>query len=170
MDRTPLGDQGRLSSWLRKHELETAQARLLAQIALETSDAVFKRPSRATAAGDSRKLRGIPAIGRGVTGAIPNTVPHQASPATGLRHALRDMLIDRDGLTCYLCRRQLKVDRCVIEHVIPRARGGGDDPSNLAIACVMCNTRKGDSYVSFDITSGRPVYHTNGRTLALNPR
>lgn len=30
----------------------------------------------ATAAGDGRKLRGIPAIGRGVTGAINNTVPH----------------------------------------------------------------------------------------------
>jgi hypothetical protein len=29
----------------------------------------------ATAAGDSRKLRGIPAIGRSVRGAIPNTAP-----------------------------------------------------------------------------------------------
>lgn len=31
--------------------------------------------SGATAAGDERKLRGIPAIGRGVTGAIRNTRP-----------------------------------------------------------------------------------------------
>lgn len=29
----------------------------------------------ATAGGDHRKLRGIPAIGRGVTGAIPGTAP-----------------------------------------------------------------------------------------------
>jgi hypothetical protein len=29
-----------------------------------------------TAAGDTRKLRGIPAIGRGVTGAIQGTSPH----------------------------------------------------------------------------------------------
>lgn len=28
-----------------------------------------------TLAGDTRKLRGIPAIGRGVTGAIPGTTP-----------------------------------------------------------------------------------------------
>lgn len=34
------------------------------------------RVSRATAGGDNRKLRGIPAIGRGVTGAIPGTTPH----------------------------------------------------------------------------------------------
>jgi hypothetical protein len=31
----------------------------------------------ATAPGDTRKLRGIPAIARGVTGAIPGTTPHQ---------------------------------------------------------------------------------------------
>lgn len=34
------------------------------------------RLSRATAGGDERKLRGIPAIGRGVAGAIPGTSPH----------------------------------------------------------------------------------------------
>lgn len=32
-------------------------------------------PSRATAAGDSRKLRGIPAIGRSVAGAITGSTP-----------------------------------------------------------------------------------------------
>ncbi len=30
----------------------------------------------ATPAGDQRKLRGIPAIGRGVTGAIQGSIPH----------------------------------------------------------------------------------------------
>jgi hypothetical protein len=30
-----------------------------------------------TLAGDPRKLRGIPAIGRNVTGAIPGTSPHR---------------------------------------------------------------------------------------------
>lgn len=32
--------------------------------------------TRATAGGDERKLRGIPAIGRGVAGHIPGTSPH----------------------------------------------------------------------------------------------
>jgi hypothetical protein len=32
-----------------------------------------------TAGGDTRKLRGIPAIGYGVAGAIPGTAPHLAS-------------------------------------------------------------------------------------------
>lgn len=29
-----------------------------------------------TAGGDERRLRGIPAIGRGVAGAVPGTAPH----------------------------------------------------------------------------------------------
>jgi hypothetical protein len=35
-----------------------------------------RAPGRGTAGGDTRKLRGIPAIGRGVSGAIPGTSPH----------------------------------------------------------------------------------------------
>lgn len=37
-----------------------------------------RRTSHATAGGDSRKLRGIPAIGRSVAGAIPGTDPEKA--------------------------------------------------------------------------------------------
>jgi hypothetical protein len=33
---------------------------------------------RGTAAGDSRRLRGLPAIGRGVSGTMPGTSPHGA--------------------------------------------------------------------------------------------
>lgn len=33
--------------------------------------------TKATPAGDARKLRGIPAIGRNVAGHIPGTSPHQ---------------------------------------------------------------------------------------------
>lgn len=30
-----------------------------------------------------------------------------------------------------------------LDHVIPRARGGCDDPQNLVVACIACNTDKG---------------------------
>ena len=46
------------------------------RIALETSTTPEVGVKGATAGGDERKLRGIPAIGRGVTGAISGTVPH----------------------------------------------------------------------------------------------
>lgn len=55
--------------WLKHQQLAAQQAKAIAQ-AVSEADAVFERPTRATAAGDSRKLRGIPAIGRGVAGVI----------------------------------------------------------------------------------------------------
>lgn len=58
-----------------KGELERQQfARQQMRIAFETS--AEPATKGATAGGDQRKLRGIPAIGRGVTGAIAGTVPH----------------------------------------------------------------------------------------------
>jgi hypothetical protein len=67
-----------VSYWTsRAHELRAAQARALAEALLEADarDDRERRPSRATAAGDWRKLRGLPAVGRGVSGAIPGTRP-----------------------------------------------------------------------------------------------
>jgi 5-methylcytosine-specific restriction endonuclease McrA len=47
----------------------------------------------------------------------------------------------------YLCRIrgpycQGTADR--VDHVIPRAKGGGESPSNLRAACGPCNSRKKD--------------------------
>lgn len=37
-----------------------------------------------------------------------------------------------------------------IEHVVARQHGGGDDPSNLALACPDCNFHKGPNLSSID--------------------
>lgn len=63
-----------------KHaDLDEQNARLMVTIARETAtgDEPIRTARGATAGGDERKLRGIPAIGRGVSGAIPNTSPHK---------------------------------------------------------------------------------------------
>lgn len=58
------------------HQLQAAQARLLADLARETDDHLTLRPvTGATPAGDEQRLRGIPAIGRGVAGVINHTKP-----------------------------------------------------------------------------------------------
>lgn len=66
-----------MSLWTTKaHDLLTAQARILADALKDTDPDQLEQRYVTTAAGDERKLRGIPAIGRGVTGAIPGTTPH----------------------------------------------------------------------------------------------
>jgi hypothetical protein len=51
-------------------------ARKLGQILMETGD--VPEVTRATAAGDPRRLRGLPAVGRGSGGAIHGTNPLHA--------------------------------------------------------------------------------------------
>ena len=69
-----------MSTWTaRTHELLTAQANQLAQILQDidpTEPTIQERRYYASNGGDHLKLRGIPAIGRSVAGAIPGTSPH----------------------------------------------------------------------------------------------
>jgi hypothetical protein len=68
-----------MNLWTSKaHQLRAHQARLLADIIRNINPddpTAAERVYTTTLAGDERKLRGIPAIGRGVTGAIPGTSP-----------------------------------------------------------------------------------------------
>ena len=51
-----------------------------------------------------------------------------------------------------------------IDHIIPKQHGGGDDPSNLALACWYCNTYKGSNLSAIDPETGRVVPLFNPRT------
>lgn len=44
---------------------------------------------------------------------------------------------------CYYCGVKVG-DTYHVDHVVPLSRGGSDDPGNLVIACVSCNTSKSD--------------------------
>ena len=56
---------------------------------------------------------------------------------------IRKQLIERDGITCYLCGKKTTTSNRQVEHVVPHAKGGTDDISNLKIACKVCNRKKG---------------------------
>lgn len=58
--------------------------------------------------------------------------------------ALRWELLVRDGFRCRYCGRSSPDVALAIDHIIPVARGGTDDPSNLTVACVDCNGGKSD--------------------------
>lgn len=65
--------------WVQRHEMARAQAAALARALDEQAVTVEEaKPPPATAAGDPRRLRGLPAIGYGVGGAIPGTRPDTA--------------------------------------------------------------------------------------------
>lgn len=55
------------------------------------------------------------------------------------------------------------MSRLEIEHIIPRARGGSDDESNLWFSCSLCNRHKGSQITGIDPLSGTLVALFNPR-------
>lgn len=78
-------------------------------------------------------------------------VIERARPLTA---AQRRAIFRRDGGRCYYCDARVTWTRIEsrgvltetrpghVDHVIPRARGGQNDPSNLVLACERCNESK----------------------------
>lgn len=56
---------------------------------------------------------------------------------------LRFEIFKRDNFTCQYCGRQTPNVVLEVDHIIPRAEGGTDDPNNLITACFDCNRGKG---------------------------
>ncbi|HUW43916.1 MAG TPA: HNH endonuclease [Bacillota bacterium] len=60
---------------------------------------------------------------------------------------LRFEIFKRDNFICQYCGRNPKEDKCklVIEHKIPRNKGGKDTFENLLTSCEECNYGKSDT-------------------------
>lgn len=66
---------------------------------------------------------------------------------------------------CGYCRspQQLVMARLEIEHIVPLAKGGTDDETNLWLACPICNGHKSDKIDAVDPETGQ-------RGALFNPR
>lgn len=64
---------------------------------------------------------------------------------------LRFEVFKRDDFTCRYCSRKTPEVILEIDHVIPRAEGGGDEIENLVTACFECNRGKGKDILTADI-------------------
>lgn len=62
---------------------------------------------------------------------------------TSLAKRVRFAVLTRDEFTCYYCRATREDGvRLTVDHVVPVALGGTDEPSNLVTACEPCNSGK----------------------------
>ncbi len=59
--------------------------------------------------------------------------------------AVRKYVFERERYCCKSCGRSDQQTELTIDHIIPLARGGSNDISNLQTLCRRCNTRKRDS-------------------------
>jgi 5-methylcytosine-specific restriction endonuclease McrA len=79
---------------------------------------------------------------------------------------------ERVGYCCESCSSQeeLSHDGFSVEHVTPRARGGGDDLDNLAFSCQGCNSRKFIAPKATDPVTGEPAPRLVNLRRALRAR
>jgi hypothetical protein len=79
--------------------------------------------------------------------------------------AVRRKVRDRADDCCEYCRHPARFSRApfVCEHVVPRVRGAGNRPADLAWACPACNSHKDAKTHARDPQTGRSV-------LLFNPR
>lgn len=57
----------------------------------------------------------------------------------------RFQVLERDNFACRYCGRGAPEHRIDVDHVVPVARGGSNDPANLVAACTSCNAGKAAS-------------------------
>jgi len=60
-----------------------------------------------------------------------------------IRPSVRFDVFKRDSFTCAYCGRRSPDVTLEVDHIIPVAEGGSDDPENLITACWDCNRGKG---------------------------
>lgn len=77
----------------------------------------------------------------------------------------------RDRFTCQYCGDHLPAEYLTFDHVIPRARGGRTQWSNVVTACEPCNLRKGHRVPKESgIHPLRPAYEPSNHELQENGR
>jgi hypothetical protein len=71
------------------------------------------------------------------------SLPAKRQGYRSLPTATKKFVFGRDGNKCRYCGST--DSKFHIDHIIPRSRGGSDDPTNLCVACEPCNCSKNDS-------------------------
>jgi hypothetical protein len=80
-------------------------------------------------------------------------------------HRLRPWVAERARYRCEYCLAPEPLSNSALEvnHIEPRAQGGTDDESNLALACRACNGSKATSIAAPDPLTGAVVRLFNPR-------
>lgn len=60
---------------------------------------------------------------------------------------VRDLILNREGGLCHYCSQPVAIlslsnQTYDIDHMVPIARGGTNDPTNLVLSCSKCNNKK----------------------------
>src|SRR5687767_6197893 len=94
-------------------------------------------------------------------------MPRKHVPA-GVAQRVREASHNRCGYC--LSPQHLVMARLEVEHIVPLAKGGLNDESNLWLSCPICNRHKSDRVAAIDPETGEEVSLFNPRTQNWSDR
>lgn len=73
---------------------------------------------------------------------------------------------------CTHCGRKFRKDSIDIDHIIPKSKGGQNNPENLQCLCIHCNRSKGNKteQTKADLKARKHTYNEYKRSVILRPR
>lgn len=88
-----------------------------------------------------------------------------AQKRKGIGKRLRFEILKRDGFRCLYCGATPATSLLHVDHVVPVAEGGTNDPANLVTSCSGCNLGKSDVLLEeSQITAGTSAEAIRERT------
>jgi ATP adenylyltransferase len=105
-------------------------------VSLTLDDMSFEEQARLRAACEQR-------IGRFLAERGLSTWDYSLLETDPVPHSVRYQVLARDRI-CQLCGATRDHERLEVDHIVPRSRGGSNDPDNLQVLCAPCNRAKGN--------------------------
>ena len=65
-----------------------------------------------------------------------------------MNNVSKERLLKKTSGRCIFCGVDLDIHTCIIEHLIPKSKGGSNRLKNLAPSCSRCNSKKRDRTVN----------------------
>ena len=69
--------------------------------------------------------------------------------------SIRQLYRIYDGI-CQYCHREVPYAQATRDHLFPRSKGGGNEDTNIILACKKCNLKKGSKFPFFDVHGNSP--------------
>ena len=64
------------------------------------------------------------------------------TPRINIPSSVREYVLQRNKFQCQSCGKQEKETQLNIDYIVPLAKGGSNDISNLQVLCSRCNRQK----------------------------
>ena len=64
------------------------------------------------------------------------------TPRINIPQSVRKYVLQRNDYQCQSCGKRDKETQLNIDHIVPLAKGGSNDISNLQVLCRRCNSQK----------------------------